>query len=212
MTQALQAVVPSRLIFLPGALGNPGFWRPVGERLAAPCEQVHLGWPGFGPTPPDHRVRGIDDLAAMVVDQIDRPAALVAQSMGGVVAVLAALEAPRLVTHLVLAATSGGIDLAGLGAEDWRPGFEAAHASLPRWFSSFTTDLAPRLRELATPTLLLWGEADPISPVAVGRYLLDLLPDASLHVIAAGAHDFAQALPDQVAPLIDRHLGLKPLA
>jgi len=210
MSNTLQAAVPSRLIFLPGAIGNPAFWRPVGERLSVPAEQRYLGWPGFGPTPPDPAVRGLDDLVAMVVEQIDRPTALIAQSMGGVVAVLAALEAPRLVTHLVLSATSGGIDFAGLGAEDWRPAFERANPQLPRWFSSYHADLGARFDRLEMPALLLWGERDPLSPVAVGRRLQQLLPDARLEVIAGGGHDLAQALPLRVAPLIDAHLAGMP--
>jgi pimeloyl-ACP methyl ester carboxylesterase len=207
MGAALQATVPSRLIFLPGAMGDPAFWRPVGERLAAPAEQLHLGWPGFGPTPADPSVQGLEDLAALVVEEIDRPTALIAQSMGGVVAVLAALQAPRLVTHLVLAATSGGIDLAGLGAADWRPAFERANPRLPRWFSSYRADLGAGIATLEIPALLLWGDRDPISPVAVGRRLERLLPDARLEVIAGGGHDLAHALPERVAPLIDAHLA-----
>ncbi len=212
MGAAPQTTVPSRLIFLPGAMGDPAFWRPVGERLAAPAEQLHLGWPGFGPTPADPLVQGLEDLAALIVEEIDRPTALIAQSMGGVVAVLAALETPRLVTHLVLTATSGGIDLAGLGAEDWRPAFERANPQLPRWFSRYRADLSSRFDALEMPVLLLWGERDPISPVAVGRRLEQLLPDARLEVIAGGGHDLVQALPEQVAPLIDAHLaGVMPL-
>jgi len=212
MNTVLQAAVPSQLIFLPGVAGNPAFWRPVGERLATPAEQCYLGWPGFGPTPADPAVRGLDDLAARLAEEIDRPTALIAQSMGGVVAVLAALQAPRLVTHLVLAATSGGIDLAGLGAEDWRPEFERANPGLPRWFSSYRADLGAHFDSLQMPALLLWGDADPISPVAVGRRLERLLPDARLEIIAGGGHDLAQALPQQVAPLIDAYLaGMPPL-
>ncbi len=108
---------PAKLIFLPGASGNTQFWHPVAERLAHPAQQVHIGWPGFGDTPPVPDVTGMSDLVARVLAEIDRPTALVAQSMGGIVAVLAALERPELITHLVLTVTSGGVDMSALGAQ-----------------------------------------------------------------------------------------------
>ncbi|GLS06045.1 alpha/beta hydrolase [Chitiniphilus shinanonensis] len=200
------AATPSRLLFLPGATGNPDFWAPVGQLLKHPAEQRYLDYPGIGPTPADPAVRGIDDLVARTLAQMDRPCALVAQSMGGVVAVRAALQRPALVTHLVLAVTSGGVDVAGLGGHDWRPDFLRNHPHGARWLLAPQPDLGARLAELTMPVLLLWGDADPISPPAVRRRLAQALPTATLHVIAGGGHDLARARAEIVAPLIDAHL------
>jgi pimeloyl-ACP methyl ester carboxylesterase len=197
---------PSRLYFLPGASGRTQFWRPVADRLRFPAEHVHATWPGFGGMPPDPGVHGIKDLAKRIAASIVQPSALIAQSMGGVVAILAALEKPELVTHLVLTATSGGMDLDTLGAEDWRPAFRAGLPGLPDWFTGYREDLTPRLSSLRMPVLLLWGDADPISPIKVGERLASLLPHAELHVLAGGDHDLASTLADQAAPLIERHL------
>ena len=60
---------------------------------------------------------------------------------------------------------------------------------------------------MTQPVLLLWGDDDPISPVSVGEYLRGLLPNACLHVVQGGKHDLVQARADEVAPLIERHLG-----
>lgn len=198
---------PQQLLFLPGASGNTRFWQPVAERLRHAAERHHFGWPGFGPTPADPQVRGLDDLAGRVAARIDRPSALVAQSMGGIVALKAALARPGLVTHLVLAATSGGIDVQALGAEDWRPMFVKANPSVPDWFVRDRSDLSGALASLGMPVLLLWGDADPISPVAVGRRLAELLPDAALHLLAGGGHDAACTHAEQAAPLIEAHLA-----
>ena len=103
---------------------------------------------------------GIGDLVTRVVRDITGPVALLAQSMGGVIAV-AALEKPELVRHLVLSVTSGGIDVASLGAADWRPEFRENNPGLPRWFADERADLTERLREIAIPVLLLRGDADP---------------------------------------------------
>jgi pimeloyl-ACP methyl ester carboxylesterase len=198
---------PSRLFFLPGALGRTAFWQPVADLLAYPAPKVPVSWPGFSGIPPDPRIRCIGDLAERVLAEIDQPGALIAQSMGGVVAMLAALRKPELVTHLVLSVTSGGMRMESFGAQDWRPAVRAANPELPDWFLSHQEDLTPRLAALRIPTLLLWGDADPISPVSAGERLASVLPQAELHVIPGGGHDVACSHANLVAPLIDRHLA-----
>ena len=195
------------LMFLPGASGNTQFWVPVADRLQHPGARRYTAWPGFGGVPSEPGVRGIADLVARVGGEITTPVDLLAQSMGGVIAVRAALEKPALVRHLVLAVTSGGIDVASLGAEDWRPAYRSSHAGLPAWFVDEREDLTDRLRKLAIPVLLLWGDDDPISPVAVGQRLAKLLPCAELVVFPGGTHDLVRERAAEVAPHIDRHLA-----
>ncbi|MCP9889334.1 alpha/beta hydrolase [Cyanobium sp. ATX 6A2] len=185
---------PTRLLFLPGASGNTAHWRPVAERLQHGAERIHLGWPGFGEIPPDPSVRGFDDLLALVLTRLDRPTALIAQSMGGALALQAALAAPGWITHLVLAVTSGGVPMAEHGAEDWRGAFSLAHPRLPDWFATAAVDLSDQLPSVAIATLLLCGDADPIS-------------SAQLVVLPGGTHDLAVEQADVIAPLIDRHLN-----
>lgn len=198
---------PERLLFLPGASGDTAFWRPLDRRLACRAERRHLGWPGFGDTPPRPGVGGFDDLLALVLEPLDRPCALVAQSMGGVLALRAALARPRWVTHLVLCATSGGLPIAELGAADWRAGFRTSLSHLPDWFTTTETDLSGRLPEVMAATLLLWGDADPFSPIAVGERLAQRLPRARLQVIPGGDHDLGLHHAERLAPLIDAHLA-----
>jgi pimeloyl-ACP methyl ester carboxylesterase len=140
------------LLFLPGASGNTHFWRPVGARLRHPGARRFLAWPGFGGVPSEPGVTGIADLVARVVREITGPVDLLGQSMGGVIAVRAALEKPDLVRHLVLSVTSGGIDVASLGARDWRPTFRARNPELPGWFVDEREDLTERLRETRFPS------------------------------------------------------------
>jgi pimeloyl-ACP methyl ester carboxylesterase len=68
------------------------------------------------------------------------------------------------------------------------------------------------LGPVAIPTLLPWGDADPISPVRVGERLTSLLPAAHLVVLPGGTHDLAIERAEQIAPLIDRHLARTPPA
>lgn len=201
------SMTPTQMMFLPGALGRTQLWKPVADLISLPARKVHVGWPGFGTTPPDPAISGIDGLVACVVARIDQPTALIAQSMGGVVAIRVALQKPDLVTHLVLAVTSGGIDVTTLGGQDWRAAFQQANPQLPRWFADDQEDLTQRLRELTMPVLLLWGDADPISPVSVGERLAALLPSARLHVVAGGDHDLVETHAIRIAPLIQTHLS-----
>jgi len=198
---------PGKLIFLPGAGGSPDFWRPVSDLLVHRASRTLLGWPGFGAVPADPDVRGIQDLIALVVGEIDQPSALIAQSMGGVIAVQAALERPELITHLVLSATSGGVDMSDLQVEDWRPAFFAANPTFPRWFADYKGDISNGIGSIRVPALLLWGDSDPISPVAVGLRLQQLLPKSRMKVLPGGEHDLANKLAASVAPLIDEHLN-----
>lgn len=204
--KAMSVYVPSKLLFLPGASGNTSFWKPAADLLTHPAQKVFLGWPGFGPTPKSPDINGIQDLVKLVVAEIDQPTALIAQSMGGAIAMLAALEKIDLVSHLVLTVTSGGIKSSDFGAQDWRPRFQQANPSYPEWFAQYHEDLTPELPRLTMPSLLLWGDADPISPVSIGQALATRLPDARLHVFPGGNHDLANTLAANIAPLIDAHL------
>ena len=62
------------------------------------------------------------------------------------------------------------------------------------------------VEKIAAPTLLIWGDADAISPVAVGRHLEQRIPDARLHVVPGGDHDLAKTHAELVASLIEKHL------
>jgi pimeloyl-ACP methyl ester carboxylesterase len=69
---------------------------------------------------------------------------------------------------------------------------------------SATAELAVEL--IDAPTLLVWGDADPISPVGVGLHLERRMPNARLHVVPGGDHSLASNKAEAVAALIARHL------
>lgn len=196
-----------KLIFLPGASGNTEFWKPVSNGLRHPGQREFVAYPGFGGVPLESDVNSIDDLVMRVCASITGPVDLLAQSMGGVIAIRAALRKSALVRHLVLSVTSGGLDVAALGGVNWRPEFRRLNPTVPTWFMDAREDLTNRLGELQCPVLLLWGDADPISPVAVGRRLAELLPRAELVVIRNGTHDLVSDRADEVIPYIEKHLA-----
>jgi pimeloyl-ACP methyl ester carboxylesterase len=197
----------TRVLFLPGAGGSADFWRPVADRLPAGWEKVHLDWPGAGDEPHDPAIAGFDDLVARASAALAPRTHVVAQSLGGIVAIRLALRHPDAVGRLVLAATSGGLDAAGTAPVDWRVEYRATYPNAAAWITGERPDHTHALGALAAPALLLWGERDPISPPAVGRRLAALLPRAELHLLATDDHGFAQTQPDVVAPLIAAHLA-----
>ncbi|MGQ0581849.1 MAG: alpha/beta fold hydrolase [Reyranella sp.] len=197
----------AKVLLLPGAGGSPDFWKPAGDRLPAEWSKHYFGWPGLGHQPHDPAIRGVDDLVKMVAAQIDGPVDLVAQSMGGVIAARIALAQPALVRRLVLCVTSGGVDMAGLGAADWRSDYRKSFPDAAAWITSMAASPGLPVERIVVPTLLIWGDADAISPVAVGRHLEARLPNARLEVIAGGDHDLATTHSEAVAALIARHLG-----
>ena len=193
-------------IFLPGASGNGEFWLPVVERLRLTKVDI-VDWPGFGTTPRDPEINNLSDLAKMVAGKIHQSTDIVAQSMGGVVAMLVALAVPKQINHLVLTATSGGIDMERFNASDWQSEYLRNFSNSPSWFIDDNTDLDNRLREITVPTLLLWGDKDPISPLGVGEYLAKRLPNAEMVVIKGGDHFLAKDNADAVAHHIARFLS-----
>ncbi len=196
------------LVFLPGAAGRAAFWRPVADRLAGLGPVRLVGYPGFDGAPADPGVRSLDDLSRWLVEQLPPGRChLIAQSMGGVLATRLALDLPGRVSRLVLVATSGGVDVRRLGAAEWREAYRASRPEVPGWFVADRTDLTDRLHEIRAPTLLLWSDADPVSPPAVGHFLVERIPGARLAFVTGGSHSFASERPDEVAAILRPHLA-----
>lgn len=199
-------MLAERVLFLPGAGGAAAFWKPVADLLDHPAERVVLSWPGFGGNPRHADTRSLDDLYHSVTAYIDRPVDIIAQSMGCVFALRAVLEVPSRVRHLVLVAMSGGLSLSRFGAADWRTAWRRRATGEPSWFVDDTTDFDSRLGEIETPSLLIWGDADPITPIAVGEYLATRLRAARLLVIQGGTHAVARDRAPEIAGHISAHL------
>lgn len=192
----------THLLFLPGAGGAAEFWHPLGALLPAQYDKTYLNWPGLGHEAHRPGLDSLDALTAHAAAHLRPGTVIVAQSMGGIFALRLALRHPQTVTRLVLAATSGGLDVTRFGASDWRPAYRAAYPQAAPWITEARADHTAEIGRIAQPALLLWGEADTVSPVAVGRHLATLLPDAELHVIPGGTHGFAQERAAEIAPLV----------
>ena len=192
------------LIFLPGASGNTAFWQPV-IQLLQDDSTIVVAYPSFGGYADDVDVQSFEGLQADVLNQIQQPSVVIAQSMGGIFAVQVALQKPEQVQALVLVATSGGIDLSPFQVADWREDYQQSF-TVPDWFVQHQSDLTGSLERIQCPVLLIWGDADPISPVAVGQSLHRQIPHAELHIVSQGQHDLAYVHAEHVAQLIQNFL------
>lgn len=194
------------IIFLPGAIGSAEFWRPVGSRLPTQWPKDFLNWPGLGNQLHDSHINSLEDLVQWVEAKVDRPVDLVAQSLGGFIAARVALAHPTKVRRLVLTVTSAGVGMNKFGASDWRADYRNDFPNAADWLTQHQIPDELAVERIQAPTLLIWGERDTISPVAVGQHLQARMPNAKLHVVPDGDHDLAHTHPELVASLIAEHL------
>jgi pimeloyl-ACP methyl ester carboxylesterase len=195
-----------KVAFFPGASGAGEFWRSAADRLPEDWETYLLSWPGAGAQPHDPSIRGYQDLVGLAAAAIENQSDVVAQSMGGVVAIGLAVAHPQKIRRLVLVATSGGIATHSLGAQDWRRAYQDEFPDAAPWIIQQNIDYTQAIATITAPTCLIWGDADSISPLAVGQQLHERLPSSTLHVLSGGTHNLGRDRPGEVATLIIDHL------
>ncbi|MDR2250183.1 alpha/beta hydrolase [Acinetobacter sp.] len=196
----------NNLILLPGASGSTAFWYPLIEKLLQQYRTKIIGYPGFGDTPQSFAIKNFEDLTNYVLNQINEESIIIAQSMGGIFAVAAALQKPQLVKGLVLIATSGGINLESFKVQDWREAYSQAFLKYPDWFVTTNANYEEFLSDINVETLLIWGDNDPVSPVPVGEYLNQKIKNSMLYVVKNGDHQLAEKHADEVAVHIQTYL------
>lgn len=98
-----------RLVLAHGFTQNRRCWGPFGDQLAAGHELVLVDMPGHGNTDPNHDSADLPTSAELLVES-GGEATYVGYSMGGRVALHAALQHPAAVQGLVLIGATAGID------------------------------------------------------------------------------------------------------
>jgi len=165
-----------------------------------------VDYPGLGDSPSDPQIVSLDDLYEYLVSNLPEPCNLVAMSMGCGLALRTCIAFPNKIQKLTLIAASGGVDVVALGGCDWRSEWTLRHPTSPRWFVDDHSDFGTDLNRIKVPTLLIFGDADPIAPVAVGQFLEARLPQAKLQVIPGGTHDLEEQCPAILAASIEEFL------
>lgn len=198
---------PLPIVYLPGGGGRSWFWRRVADRSWRAGAPIVLGYSGFGDVPQDPSLSSLDDLYRALLAVLPPRFVLVAQSMGNVLALRMALEEPDRVAALVLCAVSGGVDVRALGGAEWRSWLRSEQPDAPSWFYDDRSDFTDRLHTVRQPALLLFGDADDLAPPAVGEFLRQRMPHATLQVLPGAGHSVAHEEPDRVASPIAQFLA-----
>ncbi|ENX63375.1 MULTISPECIES: alpha/beta fold hydrolase [Acinetobacter] len=196
----------NHLVFLAGASGNTQFWNPLIAQLPHHYKKQVIAYPGFHGMATDPDIHSFNDLSNYVLEQIQQPSILIAQSMGGIFAIAATLQKTDLVKGLVLIATSGGINLNRFQVQDWRQFYQQEYIEYPDWFVTTKVDYEQNLPDIDVNTLLIWGNQDPISPIEVGQYLNQILQKSELYIVEGGDHQLAEQCADEVCIQINDYL------
>lgn len=203
------------VVLLHGLAGSSRWWRYTVPALAGDFG-VHVPeLVGFGGSRPAGTVPGIAGMAELVVRWLDaigieRPH-LVGHSMGGQISIHVAAKWPDRVARLVLVSAAGIPrrralpEVARFLAElvpprSWgRPSFlptiarDALRAGpftlLRSGYHILADDVRPLLPRIRTPTLVVWGRRDPLTPIAHAWVMADAIPGARLEVIPDAAHN-----------------------
>jgi pimeloyl-ACP methyl ester carboxylesterase len=205
------------------------------ELLAATRRVIAFEIPGFGASPANERSASLRELAATIVAAADALGLegfdLWGTSFGGKLALWLAVDAPQRLGALVLAAPAAirqpGVrppenpaELAAilyhhperltLSPRTPPPSPEVAakqRALVQRLIGPpRDAELEAAMRELAVPTLVMFGTEDRLTPPELGRHYPELLPDGHLVLIYDAAHALDADRPEAFAALVSDFL------
>jgi pimeloyl-ACP methyl ester carboxylesterase len=222
------------LIHLHGAGGlrlTPGH-----DLLSRQFRVIAFEMPGFGQSPENTRTQTMPELAATMAKAIEKLGIdgfnLMGTSFGGKTALWLALQQRERVLALVLEAPAairpeGSRPPAGSPEEMARRLYAhperlpptplpdpAVQAKGQRLVARLRgpdrdTDLERQLRDLATPTLVLFGTVDRVIPPNMGHIYKELMPNCHLVFVYDAGHAISterpEAFTEVVADFIERH-------
>ncbi|MBW3633570.1 MAG: alpha/beta hydrolase [Chloroflexi bacterium] len=199
------------LILLHGLSGSGRWWSRNVPAFAANFRTYTVDLPGFGQSRRARwsRLDGTADRLADWITAKGLPRAHIAgHSLGGAVAARLASRHPDCVDRLVL--VDAAIQPEGTRRRvrpmDIAPTLRGGSVgftpmlvrdlvrSHPRSFVTATvdalqTDWALHLTRITAPTLVVWGERDAITPLALGRGIAETITDAQLIVLPNAGHN-----------------------
>jgi len=224
-----------------GWTGPWELWQQPFELLSRSHRCVAFDHRGAGATVADPASidadRLVEDLIALLDHLHIEQCILAAESMGTLIALLAAQRHPERFSGLVLVSAMPAITPEAThhlvtGSRRDYPATVAAFvdACLPepdtthlaRWGRSLLLQaepeaaarllegcygVVPDLTAIGVPCLTIHGEDDAIVPVSVAREVTAALADAELHVIEKAGHVPTVTFPEAVAELIDRWIA-----
>ena len=112
----------------------------------------------------------------------------------------------------MMARTAFGARPSGRAVEQLRSYMEQVpqSTSVPSWIDIFDHDARDALRATRTPSLILVGSRDLLTPVYAARRIASFLPGSRLEVLAGAGHQLMQERPAELARLIDEFSSALP--
>jgi pimeloyl-ACP methyl ester carboxylesterase len=208
------------VVLVHGLSGSTRWWSRNVSDIAQRYRIYLVDLPGFGKMRRLRRQFILAEAASWLSEWMDavglERAHLVGHSMGGYICLRLAARRPAAVGRLVLVAPAGvptGRSMVGYIG----PLLEAARYATPSflpvlvrdalrmgpatlWRAAtdlLAEDVREDLRRIEAPTLLVWGQRDPLVPPAVGDLLREEIHDSRLLVLKRAAH----------VPMFDRPRG-----
>ncbi|MEI6597079.1 MAG: alpha/beta hydrolase [bacterium] len=69
-------------------------------------------------------------------------------------------------------------------------------------------DLTEELKNITTPTLIIWGTLDSYVPLATGKKIAALIPGSHLEIIAGGKHGLHLQMPEKLYSIVKNFINL----
>lgn len=208
------------VVLLHGLAGSWRWWRYSIPELARHFVVSAPELIGFGRSRPALVPFSIQELAGVVREWLLLthlpPVRLVGHSMGAQIAIHLAAQSPELIDRLVLVSASGvprhitPRELARFVSELIPPRAWGAPLFLPKIAVDalragprallhatrglLTDDITPQLSRIRAPTLVVWGENDPLTPLQHGERIAGAIAGAKLLVLKRASHN----------PMVDR--------
>jgi pimeloyl-ACP methyl ester carboxylesterase len=209
---------------------------PAHDLLARQFRVIALEMPGFGASPENTRTQSMPELAATMSEAADKLDLdhfnLMGTSFGGKTALWLALQQPERVSAVVLEAPAairqkGARPSSGTPEERARqlyahpermpalpapdPTVQAKQQMLVRRLAGpdRDPDLETRLRDLAAPTLVVFGTYDRLIAPEMGHFYKELIPNCHLVFVYDAGHAIGAERPEAfvevVADFLERH-------
>jgi pimeloyl-ACP methyl ester carboxylesterase len=223
------------VLLIHGAGATARLWHRQSSPLSRRFRVIAPDLPGFGGTerfPGIVSVRGFGRFIADLLDALGiARVSVVGSSMGGWAACWFAHDYPERVSRLVLIAPAGlylsqdppmritevigELEKIYSGAgfssfvgikpmDEMQRGVETIQDMYRE--GGFTPDLAGRLGELKTPTLIIWGKADNVIPVSYALVWGNEIPGSKLLVLDGAGHLPFVERPDEVNHILNGFL------
>jgi pimeloyl-ACP methyl ester carboxylesterase len=196
-------------VLVHGLGGSGRWWAPVVPDLARDHTVHVLDLVGFGASA--NQPFSLESAALQVAAFMDAlgisGALVVGHSMGGLICAELAADRPDLVDRLVLVNACGlpfrrslvehALCLVRSTLASPRAFLQLAVADTLRagpltliraTRSVLASDLSAKLARIRAPTLVIWGEHDPLIPAATGRALAQALADGSFAIVEGAGH------------------------